>query len=339
MAWEADEGSSTLCLVVEASPPVPPHTHTPHTPRRHQTAIERAHVYAKCTFLSDPAARSACVFDKALVNVGALFAAKVTGRVSTEVDARCARDAAALVARGRGLVAEYESMGVSKDKVLLRLPATWEGVEAARTLEKEGTRTHIVLVSSFVQAAAAAQAGVAVVQPNAGHLADWFRAHPNAIRDPRGPREDSGYASSINPGIELTKRIWAYCRTRHPSTLVMVSGVRTRDDALALVGVDFIVAGPRVLDALAATPTRAGYNDGLVGAVSTDEESEGAPLNAALAATYAFDAADDAPVTKQLFEEGLGATGRDVLNEGVARLAADVDRVLPMIMGIVSDNH
>jgi transaldolase len=302
-----------------------------------QTAIERAVVYSKCASLSGDA-KAACVFDKALVNVGALFAERVSGRVSTEVDSRCAHDAAAMVARGKGLVEEYEAMGVPRDRVLLRLPATWEGVEAARALEAAGLRTHVILVASFTQAAAAAQAGAAVVQPNAGHLGDWFRAHPNAIRDPRGPREDSGYASSVHPGIELSKRIWAYCKTRHPGTKVMVSGVRSREDALALCGVDYIVAGPRVLDALAATPTRAGYNDGLVGAVSSDEDGV-APLTAAAAAAYAFDAVDDAPVTKQLFEEGLGATGRDVLKEGVARLGADVDRLMPMVLGIVSDNH
>lgn len=277
-------------------------------------------------------ARKACVFDKALVNVGALFAKKVSGRVSTEVDSRCARDADALVARGQGLVAAYKEMGVPLDKVLLRLPATWEGIEAAKRLEREGIPTHLVLVASFVQAAAAAQAGAHVVQPNAGHLADWYRAHPNYIRDPKGPREDTGYRSAVNPGVELSKRIWAYCRTRHPGTRVMVSGVRSRDDALALAGVDFLVAGPRVLEALAATPTRSGYNDGLSGVLGEDEEP--APLTDAAAAAYTFDD-EEAPATRARFDEQLGLVGRDILDEGVARLGADVEKLLPLMASMV----
>jgi transaldolase len=296
----------------------------------HQTAIERAVSYNKCASLTGDA-RKACVFDKALVNVGALFAAKVGGRVSTEVDSRCARDAGALVSRGQGLVAAYKEMGVPLDKVLLRLPATWEGIEAAKRLEADGIPTHLVLVASFVQAAAAAQAGARVIQPNAGHLADWYRAHPNYIRDPKGPREDTGYRSAVNPGVELSKRIWAYCRIRHPASLVMVSGIRTREDALALAGVDFLVAGPRVLDALAATPTRSGYNDGLSGAA--EEEETGARLTDAVAAAYSFDA--ETPVTRAAFDEQLGLVGRDILDEGVARLSADVVKLLPLMTSMV----
>lgn len=111
--------------------------------------------------------------DKALVNVGALFLEKVSGLVSTEVDPKCARDEAALIARGRGLIALYAEMGVPKERVILRIPATWQGIQAAHALEAEGIATQVVLVYCFAQGAAAAQAGASLVQPNVGRLLDW----------------------------------------------------------------------------------------------------------------------------------------------------------------------
>ena len=111
----------------------------------------------------------------------------------------------------------------------------------------------------------------------------------------------------------------------HPATKVMVSGVRSRDDALALAGVDFLVAGPKVLDALRETPTRAGYNDGLSAASAPADEA--VPLTAEAAAAATFEASETLKVTKQLFEEGLGTVGRELLEEGLAKLCADVERL------------
>lgn len=82
---------------------------------------------------------------------------------------------------------------------------------------------------SFVQAAAAAQAGVSVIQPNIGRLGDWYTKHPGAIRNPKGPREDSGATSSENPGIRLAERIYAYVKQFHPKTRVMISGIRRKE--------------------------------------------------------------------------------------------------------------
>lgn len=253
--------------------------------------------------------------------------------MSTEVDPRAADDADALVAKGKALAAAYKDLGVSPDKFLLRIPATWAGIQAAGQLEAAGLRTHVTNVASLVQAVAAAQAGVAVIQPSVAALADWYRAFPNAIKNPKGPREDAGGAGDgASPGVNLVTRIWCYMRRFHPGTAVMASGVRTREEALALSGVDFLVTGPKVLASLAAKPTTAGYNDGLR---STGGGSAPGPaLTQALADATEFDAADTAQVTKQLFEEGLGAAGRDLLTAGVARLKADVDRVVPAMQSL-----
>ena len=308
--------SSSLALFLP--PPLETHHHhPPKTIATFQVAIERA--------LSDPAAKSNRI-DTALANVGALFAKRVSGAVSTEVDPRVARDADAIVARAKALLALYEERGVKGDKVLIRIPATWEGIEAAKRLEAEGKKTHVILVSSFAQAAAAAQAGVSVVQPNIGALADWYRSHPNFPRNPKGPREDSGFSDAdYNPGIELAKRIWLYNKKYFPATKTMVSGIRSRDDALALAGVDFLVAGPKVLEALREMPTRVGYNDGLSAASAPADDV--VPLTAEAAAAATFDDAETATLTKQLFEEGLGTVGRDLLEQGLKKLCADVDRL------------
>jgi len=306
----------------------PPHPHAllpsslTHT---NQIAIERAVQQHK----GDPSA----ALEAATVSVGALFAKRVAGRVSTEVDPRLADDEAGLVAKGKAIAAAYATLGVKPDKFLLRIPATWAGIAAAGALEKAGLRTHMTNVASLVQASAAAQAGVAVVQPSVAALSDWYRAFPNAIRNPKGPREDAGGSPGATPGVDLVARIWCYMRRFHPGTAVMASGVRTREEALALSGVDYLVTGPKVLAALAAKPTTAGYNDGLSGAGGAGES--GPALNAPRAAAMAFDEADTAPVTKQLFEEGLGAAGRDLLVAGVERLQADVDRVLPAMQNLV----
>ena len=170
------------------------------------------------------------------------------------------------------------------------------------------------------------------MQPSVAALADWFRRFPNAIRNPKGPREDAGGGGSgSSPGVALVTRIWCYTRRFHPGTAVMASGVRSREEALALSGVDFLVAGQKVLAALAAKPTTAGYNDGLR---STGGDAPGPALTQAVADAAVFDEADTAPVTKQLFEEGLGAAGRDLLAAGVQRLQADVDRVVPAMQSL-----
>jgi transaldolase len=322
-----------------ADPLTRTHTLSHKHPSSHQThnntqiAIERAVQKHR----GDPGA----ALDAATVGVGALFAKKVSGRVSTEVDPRLAHDTEALVSKAQALAAAYKELGVDvPSKILFRIPATWEGIAAAGKLEAAGLRTHVTNIGCLAQAAAACQAGVAVIQPSVAALGDWFRAFPNAIRNPRGPREDAGTlggsaaaASNLSPGVDLVARIWCYARRFAPGTAVMASGVRTREEARALSGVDYLVAGPKVLAALAAKPTTAGYNDGLSGGASAADD--GPALTPARAAVEAFDEADTVPVTKQLFEEGLGAAGRDVLEGGVKKLQADVERVLPAMAALV----
>ena len=307
---------------------------------RYKFSVDQARFYDACAALP-PAERTACQVDKALANVGALMLENVSGRVSTEVDPRAANDAAQLLARGRRLTSFYDDLGVPRDRVLLRMPATWAAVQAARTLEAEGIACHMVLVYAFVQAAAAAQAGVSVVQPNVGRLCDWFDKHPGALRDHLESKEApaiarAGYgAARPNPGLLLVEKIYNYCASRHPATKVMASGLRSTEEALALAGCDYLVVGPKVLSALSGAATLEGYNDGLHAGGAAAATVEPA-LTREGAAAAEFSADEAAAVGEAAFAEGLGAAGRELLEEGVRRLVEDANRLEPMFLNLAS---
>lgn len=260
----------------------------------------------------------------------------VSGRVSTEVDPRLAHDTAALVARANQLVSLYTDLGVQRNRILLRMPATWEAIQAAKQLESEGLACHLVGVFSFVQAVAAAQAGASVVQVNVGRLADWYDRHPGVIRDPHGPREAAamaaaGYGSAQpNPGVLLLEKVYAYCGQFHPKTKLMASGIRTKAEALALAGVDYLVVGPRVLEALQSSATLEGYNDGLH--ASQESGLVRARLTPAFAGAYELSPVETGSVDKATFDDQLGLPGMELLGECVQRVVDDANRLEPIFL-------
>uniref|UniRef100_A0A7R9VML0 Transaldolase n=3 Tax=Chlamydomonas euryale TaxID=1486919 RepID=A0A7R9VML0_9CHLO len=233
-----------------------------------------------------------------------------------------------MVEKATALSKLYAEMRVPASKIIFRLPATWEGIQAAKQLESQGVTTQVYLVFSMIQAAAAAQAGVSVIQPNVGRLRECYAKFPNAIRDPNGPRQDAGYLTSQDPGIVLAQQIFMYVKKYHRSECrVMASGIRTKADALQLAGCDFILLPPKVIKELADTPTIGGYNDGLRVAGDTDADSE-ASLNAAAAADQAI---DQLPmVTKEAFDAGLGFAAEELLRRGLEQQVADTAAAMPL---------
>lgn len=312
---------------------------TPTSMRRFKFAIEQARFYDKCN-LASGADRTSCQVDKALVNVGSMFLETVTGRVSTEVDPRIAYDTDKLVARGRSLVEMYKEVGVDRDRVLLRMPATWAAIQAGKQLEAEGIACHLVLVYSFVQGSAAAQSGISVVQPNVGRLHDWYNRHPGVIRDPNAPTEAwamarAGYGSEqVNPGLLLVDKIYSYVQKYHGGkTKVMASGLRTKAEALALAGCDFLVVGPKVLTGLATASTLDGYNTGL----SATEEVPGsieARLSPQLAQAAEFTPQELEHIDEGRFNEYLGMAAKDLLSDGIQRLIDDANRLEPFFLNL-----
>eukprot|EP00775_Hariotina_reticulata_P006335 gene6335-6569_t len=292
----------------------------------YQNAIAASLNYDKCLQLKGDA-RLSCQLDKALANVGALLANEVEGRVCTEVDPRLANDKDAIISKAKGLIALYKEMGVPQDKLILRVPATWNGIQAAAALEADGIATQAFHIYSFIQGVAAAQAGVSVIQPNVGRTRDWYNKHPGIIRDPHGPREDSGFNSGVDTGVRLASQLYTYCKKFHPKTQVMASGLRTKDDALALAGCDYLVLTAKVMADLENSPTLQGYNTGLTAAASVDEDGIERPLSQT--AAKASDMDDVGEVTEARFTEELGPCGTELLSQGLTGLVRDVETVLP----------
>ncbi|KAJ2813837.1 sedoheptulose-7-phosphate:D-glyceraldehyde-3- phosphate transaldolase, partial [Coemansia furcata] len=162
----------------------------------------------KATTLDDQVEKA---FDKLLVNFGSKILEIVPGRVSTEVDARFSFDKEANVRKARELIDLYSSIGIKKERVLIKIASTWEGIQAARELEAEyGIHCNLTLLFSFAQAVAAAEAGVTLISPFVGRILDWYKA-------------DTGknYASHEDPGVVSVSAIYNYYKQHGYNTIVM----------------------------------------------------------------------------------------------------------------------
>eukprot|EP00210_Caulerpa_lentillifera_P002460 g2358.t1 len=288
----------------------------------YKNAVEKGFAYSR-----DPKLQ----LNKAFANVGALFAKEVSGRVSTQLDPRSAHDTNTLVRQAKALMKLYTEMDIPEDKLIFQVPATWQGICAVNSLERDGICTLVEHVFSFCQAVAAAQRGASAILVNMGLVEDWYRQHPGAIRDPTGPREDAVRTDDIHPGYELVKKIFSYCKKQHPETRIMVSGVRTREDALAVAGVDYIVLGPKVIHQLNEVPTAEGYNYDLSG---TSANFPVLGVEDRLTPAAGLETDDELPldkVTEEHFSECLGYAGTDLLNQSITRSTDNINRLIPML--------
>ncbi|HUQ77045.1 MAG TPA: transaldolase [Burkholderiales bacterium] len=182
--------------------------------------------------------------DGLFVQFGREILKHVAGRVSTEVDARLSFDAEASIARARRLISLYERHGVSREKVLIKLAATWEGVRAAQLLEREGIHCNMTLLFSFAQAVACADAGVTLISPFVGRIYDWHKA----------ARKVDDIAIDDDPGVASVARIYTYYKKHGFKTQVMGASFRKTEQILALAGCDLLTIAPDLLDKLAKAP-------------------------------------------------------------------------------------
>src|SRR3954464_5881691 len=187
---------------------------------------------------------TAAAMDGLFVQFGREILKHVAGRVSTEVDARLSFDGAASMARARRLIALYERHGVSRERVLIKLSSTWEGIRAAEKLEREGIHCNMTLLFSFAQAVACADAGVTLISPFVGRIYDWYRA---ARKVDDIPVED-------DPGVASVAKIYAYYKKHGYKTQVMGASFRKTEQILALAGCDLLTIAPDLLAQLAKTP-------------------------------------------------------------------------------------
>ncbi|XP_017562738.1 transaldolase [Pygocentrus nattereri] len=181
------------------------------------------------------------IMDKLFVMFGLEILKKIPGRVSTEVDARLSFDKDAMVTRARRLISLYEEAGVSKDRVLIKLSSTWEGIQAGRELEdKYGIHCNMTLLFSFAQAVACAEAQVTLISPFVGRILDWFKE--NTDRKTYEPHED--------PGVLSVTKIYNYYKKFDYSTVVMGASFRNIGEVKALAGCDLLTISPGLLGEL-----------------------------------------------------------------------------------------
>ncbi|MBT55705.1 MAG: transaldolase [Mameliella sp.] len=182
------------------------------------------------------------VADTLTVAIGAKLTELVPGRVSTEVDARMSFDTHASVARARDIVADYAARGVDKDRILIKLASTWEGIRAAEILQDEGIDCNLTLLFSMAQAVACADAGAFLISPFVGRITDWYKKAEG--RDSYAPDED--------PGVKSVRGIYDYYKSNGIKTVVMGASFRNTDQIKALAGCDNLTIAPKLLDALEA---------------------------------------------------------------------------------------
>jgi transaldolase len=164
----------------------------------------------------------------------------VPGRVSTETSAKLAFDADALVAEGRGFIQRYAKAGIGRERVLIKLATTWEGIEAARVLQKESINCNMTLLFSMAQAIGAAEAGAKLISPFVGRILDWYKK--------ANKRE---YAPAEDPGVQSVHEIYTYYKTFGYPTEVMGASFRSKDEALELAGCDLLTISPELLAEMA----------------------------------------------------------------------------------------
>jgi transaldolase len=179
--------------------------------------------------------------DRLAVSFGTELANIIPGRVSTEVDADLSFDTDATIGKARAIIAAYEARGISRDRILIKIASTWEGIRAADVLQREGIDCNLTLLFSLPQAAACADAAVFLISPFVGRILDWH------VKAGGGP-----FAAETDPGVQSVRTIYAYCKAYGARTAVMGASFRNIGEIEALAGCDRLTIAPALLDALAA---------------------------------------------------------------------------------------
>ena len=183
------------------------------------------------------------IIDRILILFGVEILKIVPGRVSTEVDARLSFDTAGTVTKARHLIALYEAEGISRDRILIKMASTWEGIRAAEELEKDGIHCNLTLLFAFAQAVACAEAGVQLISPFVGRIYDWYK-------------KDTGidYQGAEDPGVLSVGKIYNYYKKFGYKTEVMGASFRNVGQITELTGCDLLTISPGLLEELHNTP-------------------------------------------------------------------------------------
>jgi len=241
--------------------------------------------------------------DKLAVNFGVEILKIVPGRVSTELDARLSFDTEASLKKARVIMELYKEAGIDKDRILIKVASTWEGIQAAKQLEKEGIHCNLTLLFSLPQAIACAEAGITLISPFAGRITDFYKKRDNK----------SSYPPAEDPGVVSVKTIYNYYKYFGYKTVVMGASFRTKEQVIELAGCDLLTVSPAILEEMA---------------------------NAKVEVVQKLDAKKSTPVEKIHVDEKTfrwllyeDAVATEKLAEGIRRFAADLKKLESEIKG------
>lgn len=252
----------------------------------------------------------AALIDRVIVAFGLEILKRVPGRVSSEVDARLSFDTEGTVERARKLISLYEQAGIDRERILIKIASTWEGIQAARVLEKEGIHCNLTLLFSVVQAVACAEAGVRLISPFVGRILDWYKKATG----------ESYADAETDPGVLSVRKIYCYYKKYGYGVQVMGASFRNTDEILALAGCDLLTIAPSLLRELAemrgevrrVLSAEAAMNMDIP-RIATDENS------------FRFAMNEDAMATEKTAE-------------GIRRFAADIRKLETMLLEMHTAN-
>ncbi|WP_284179326.1 transaldolase [Rhabdaerophilum sp. SD176] len=244
--------------------------------------------------------------DRLAVTFGSELTRRVPGRVSTEVDADLSFDTARSVAKARRIIADYESRGIGRDRVLIKIASTWEGIRAAEILQKDGIDCNLTLLFSLAQAVAAAEAGAFLISPFVGRILDWYK---------KATGQD--YMAETDPGVVSVRSIYAYYKAHGHGTVVMGASFRNLGEIEALAGCDRLTIAPALLDQLAQD------HGPLARVLSPDSRGATAPARIAV---------DEASFRWAMNENAMAT---EKLAEGIRLFAADLGKLKAMLAPMV----
>ncbi|WP_447528317.1 transaldolase [Vreelandella sp. TE19] len=178
--------------------------------------------------------------DRVAVDIGCEISELVPGYVSTEVSSRLSFDRDATIAKAHSLIERYARQGVPAERILIKTASTWEGIQAARQLERDGIRTNLTLLFGFAQAQACADAGATLISPFVGRILDWHKAQT----------PDGDFSGDNDPGVASVKRIYEYYKAQGYATIVMGASFRNVDEIKSLAGCDRLTISPALLNEL-----------------------------------------------------------------------------------------
>ena len=244
------------------------------------------------------------IIDHVLVAFGLEILGIVPGRVSTETDARLSFDTAGSIAKGHQLIAMYEAAGIARERILIKIASTWEGIRAAEVLEKEGIHCNLTLLFSLPQAIACAEAGAQLISPFVGRIYDWFKA--------ANKRE---YTGGEDPGVQSVATVFNYYKKFGYKTEVMGASFRNTSQIVELAGCDLLTISPDLLAKLAAT------TEPLTKKLDADAAKSSDIQKIALdEKTFRFMVNDDAMATEKTAE-------------GIRKFSADIVKLEKVIIG------